>query len=309
MLAAWPTRTHTATSMSDAVPPRIARHAHRNAEPAIHSVYRSVVNVSIGADLLSVASPATGGLPNGILVDLGRDFRAFGLLPGMPVVTSEVGLDVPDIGLHIDLSGATRWSPRLRRPDGGTDQAAGRWRRRSNAAWAIARHRGATGGLGAILRDDPPDRDDLGFVRRARWVTDELRVALLAGDRQAAVDATHGLIGLGPGLTPSGDDLVSGIEAGLHSLGSPTAGFLGGALSNVDDRTTAVAATLLRHAANGEFAERIHASLGCFLADDGEALPAAIDQAVAWGATSGTDSLLGMLVGLDIASAAHGRRV
>jgi hypothetical protein len=300
MLAAPPTRTHTASRLSDLVPPRIA--SGRAASARIHSVHRSVVNVSVDGGLLAIASPTTGGLPNGILVDLGADFRTLGLRPGMAVVFAETGLEVPRIDLHIDLAQATRWSPRLRRPDGGIERAADRWRGRSNAAWAIGRDRAATGGLGTVLRDEPDDAHDLGVARRARAILVELRVALLAGDRVAAVRAARGLIGLGPGLTPSGDDLLAGIEVALHALGAPAAGFIGGALEDVDDRTTAVAATLLRHAASGEFAERFHATLAAFLAEDDAALPAAIDRAVAWGATSGTDSLLGMLVGLDIAT-------
>jgi hypothetical protein len=73
-------------------------------------------------------------------------------------------------------------------------------------------------------------------------------------------------------------------------------------MDNVEGRTTAVAATLLRHAGAGEFAERLHALLAALLGSDDEAIPAAIDRAVAWGATSGTDCLLGVLVGLDVAA-------
>ena len=39
---------------------------------------------------------------------------------------------------------------------------------------------------------------------------------------------------------------------------------------------------------------------------DDEAIPAAIDRAVAWGATSGTDCLLGVLIGLDVAAGVRG---
>lgn len=300
MLATWPTWTHAATRMSDAVPRRIASGAF--APAAIHSIYRSVVNVSMSDWLLSIASPATGGLPNGILVDLGPDLRTLGLRPGMPVVVTDVGVGVPHIGLVIDLVEATRWSPRLTSSPDGTARAARRWRRRTGATWALARDRGASGGLGALLGNDRGSADDLGTVRRARGIVDELRAALLAGERRTAVLAARGLIGLGPGLTPSGDDLLSGIEAALCALRSATAGFLGDAIHDLDDRTTAIAATLLRHAADGEFAERIHALMIALLAEDDEAVPAAIDRAVAWGATSGTDCLLGVLLGLDIAS-------
>lgn len=300
MLASWPTETHAATRISDAVPRRIERDAFAPIE--VHSVYRSVVNLSTGDGLLSIASPATGGLPNGILVDLGPDLRALGLRPGMPVVATSVSVGVKPVGLLIDLVAAVRWSPRLAVPRGGTSIAADRWRLRSSDAWSTARDMGAIGGFGPILRDDRSGGHDRDMVRQARGMVDRLWAGLSAGDQADASVVGRGLIGLGPGLTPSGDDLLSGLEAGLHALDAACAGFLAQAIGDVDDRTTAVAATLLRHAARGEFAERIHILVGALLDASGGAIPAAIERSVAWGATSGTDCLLGVLLGLDIAS-------
>ena len=133
-----------------------------------------------------------------------------------------------------------------------------------------------------------------------------LIAALETGDRSLAAEVAARLIGLGPGLTPSGDDVLVGIEAALHALARPSAGFTALAMDDVEERTTALAATLLRHAAAGEFAERLHALLAALLGSDDEAIPAAIDRAVAWGATSGTDCLLGVLIGLDVAAGVRG---
>ncbi len=74
------------------------------------------------------------------------------------------------------------------------------------------------------------------------------------------------------------------------------------ALKDLENRTTAPAATLLRHAAAGEFAERLHTLLASLLGSDDQAIVTAIDRAAAWGATSGTDCLLGVVIGLDVAA-------
>ena len=58
--------------------------------------------------------------------------------------------------------------------------------------------------------------------------------------------------------------------------------------------------------AAGEFAERVHTLLASLLGSDEEVIPAAIDRAVAWGATSGMDCLLGVLIGLDAAAGVRG---
>ena len=296
-------RVHRASMISDAVPRRIAR---AGVEPLrVQSIYRSVVNIATADGLLTIAAAEGGGLPNGILADLGRDWRAIGLQPGMVVVANNAQIRAPDAGLEIQFADAPRWSPRLPASAGATEAAAARWGRRTAATRSIARARASAGGFGPLLREDVAHDPD-GYVDAARPMLAQLIVALEIGDRGLAAEAATRLIGLGQGLTPSGDDVLVGIEAALHALARPTAGFLVLATGGVEGRTTALAATLLRHAASGEFAERLHVLLGALLGSDDEAIPAAIDRAVAWGATSGTDCLLGVLIGLDVAAGVHG---
>jgi hypothetical protein len=296
-------RIHRASTVSDAVPRRIA-HAGVDAI-RVQSIYRSVVNISTADGLLTVASPEGGGLPNGILADLAPDWREIGLQSGMTVFASGATIRVPDAGLEIQFDGAARWSPRFRSSAEAADTAAARWRRRSGATRAVARGRASAAGFGALLQEDAV-HDPVGIPGVARPILAELVVALETGDRTGAAEVAACLVGLGPGLTPSGDDVLVGIEAALHALARPSAGFLALAMGGVEGRTTALAATLLRHAGNGEFAERLHILLAALLGSDDEAIPAAIDRAVAWGATSGTDCLLGVLIGLDVSAGVRG---
>jgi hypothetical protein len=295
-------RIHRASTISDAVPRRIALAG--GGPLHVQSVYRSVVNITTADGLLTVASTEGGGLPNAILADVGLDWRAIGLQPGMVVVAGDTQIRIPDAGFEIQFAGASRWSPRLcASADAGA--AAARWDRRTSATWTIARARVSAGGFGSLLRqDDFLDGD--GYVAVARPVLAGLTVALANGDRTLAAETATRLIGLGPGLTPSGDDVLVGIEAALHALARPTAGFLVLAIDGVEGRTTELAATLLGHAAAGEFAERLHVLLAALLGSDDEAIPAAIDRAVAWGATSGADCLLGVLLGLDVGAGVPG---
>ena len=296
-------RIHRASTVSDAVPRRIA---HARVEAIrIQSIYRSVVNISTADGLLTIASPEGGGLPNGILADLGPDWRVIGLHSGMAVFLSDETIRVPDAGLEIQFDAAAPWSPRLRSSADAADSAAARWRRRSGATRAIAQGRASAAGFGALLREDLSD-DPVGILGVAHPILSELVVALEAGDRTRAAEVARRLVGLGPGLTPSGDDVLVGIEAALHALARPSAGFLALAMGGVEERTTALAATLLRHAGAGEFAERLHILLAALLGSDDEAIPATIDRALAWGATSGTDCLLGVLIGLDVSAGVRG---
>ena len=294
-------RVHRASMISDAVPRRITL---AGVEPLlVQSIYRSVINITTADGLLTVTREG-GGLPNGIVADLGPDWRVIGLRPGMVAVAGDATLRVPDAGLEIEFAGASRWSPRLAASAELADAAGARWKRRTAATRAVARARASAGGFGPLLREDVASGPD-SCMDVARPALAALIDALEMGDRRRAAETATRLIGLGQGLTPSGDDVLVGIEAALHALAQPTAGFVALATGGVEARTTALAATLLRHAAAGEFAQRLHVLLATLLGSDDEAIPAAIDRAVAWGATSGTDCLLGVLVGLDVAAGVH----
>lgn len=292
MQSASTTRTYVATRIGDSVTVRIARVGHPTVR--VHSVFRSAINLTAAGELVTIAPDEAGGLPNGILIAGRADFRTQGVRSGMVVEIDAATVRIPDAGLVIRLADARPWSARMPAADGR------RWPARSTAAHALA-HRDAHG--------TDADAATVGLLAMpvAREQLAEVGRAVVRTDRRAAAAAARPLVGLGPGLTPSGDDALAGMEAALHALCHPAAGFLATALENVTDRTTAVSATLLRHAARGEFAERLHRLLAALLGEDDAALPGAIERAVDWGATSGMDGLIGVFAGLD-AAAAPGRR-
>jgi hypothetical protein len=93
--------------------------------------------------------------------------------------------------------------------------------------------------------------------------------------------------------------VLVGLSAALFATGHPAARPFASACAMVaTGRTTDVAERLHRHAARGEFCERLHRLMGAILAGEPARLPAAIATALDWGATSGADGLLGVLLGL-----------
>ena len=247
------------------------------------SVHGAVVNlVDADGELVPLAADAVGGLPDGILVADAPDFTQRGIRPGMPARWTAEALLVPGAALLVRTSDAAAWSPQIAAHD------AGAWPFRSTRAWAYTEHIRTRGGLADIAIATP--------------VLATLDDAIRSGDRLAAAAASRRLIGLGPGLTPSGDDALAGIESALYATAHPMAGFLAAALDDVDARTTTVSSAMLRHAARGDAAERIQRLLDGLLARDPHTLAPAIDAAVRWGATSGSDLLAGVLLGLDAAT-------
>ena len=120
-----------------------------------------------------------------------------------------------------------------------------------------------------------------------------------------AVRQVDRLIGWGEGLTPSGDDFLVGLLAGLDACPSSDAPrrdlrqALARAVVAGVGRTTPIAAHFLRLAAAGHYAEPLLDLRDALVsqADDG-GVDAALGRALAIGATSGADAVSGLLGGV-----------
>lgn len=126
-----------------------------------------------------------------------------------------------------------------------------------------------------------------------------LRGAVRRADLDAALRTATRLIGLGPGLTPAGDDVMAGTIAGLVLLGHPSADrFAAGVYTLAAGRTTELSRALLRHAAcgrvSGEYAAVLHALVG-----ERPLLPA-VAALLSTGATSGRAMALGLTTAIDL---------
>ena len=108
-------------------------------------------------------------------------------------------------------------------------------------------------------------------------------------------DALRQIIGLGPGLTPSGDDFLGGALVALHALGKwDVARTLGDWLLPLCERAThPVSVAHLEAASQGDGGEALHACLVA-LADDRDP-DDALDAIAAVGHTSGWDALAGAM--------------
>jgi hypothetical protein len=149
---------------------------------------------------------------------------------------------------------------------------------------------------------------------------ESLADACVAGDLAHAVDAAERIVGLGPGLTPSGDDALAGLLLALRLLGGAVPGggravwladWLGAAVTaHATDRTTSLAATLLHCAARGQASVEAAAVLRGIAGQD--PLVTAARRLLATGHTSGADLAWGLLTGcraalaLSTARSVHG---
>ena len=185
---------------------------------------------------------------------------------------------VAAVGARIALSVAARWTPPALPANPVIDIGALRY---------AARGRVPQEGLGGLV------------IGAHNSLSGHAQPALDALERwlvgNALEDEAQTLIGLGPGLTPSGDDYLGGVLIALHYFGRrPQAQGLWRWLEPRLARTSAISGAHLAAAAAGEGHEALHRCLEalCSRAADWSAVLARLDGV---GHCSGWDSLAGVV--------------
>ena len=134
------------------------------------------------------------------------------------------------------------------------------------------------------------------LARRAVAGTRALRNGLKSGNTAKLDEAVSLFLGLGHGLTPSGDDALSGALMMLFALRKDAqAIILGRCISaNMDNATSALSCAFLRAACDGEPSAALHQAITALLVN---APPGDVISPIrAIGQTSGFDMLAGVLL-------------
>lgn len=249
------------TAIGDCVlgPPRRGR---------VRAVFPSAVYIDLEGAVVAVVTHDGVRLPNAVVVPLPRTARPFSGVNG-EVTVGGGGIVLGGLRVHA----ARYWNPRpLLAPV--DPLTLGRRLARLRETLAAS-----------------PARPGLPVPHR---LADACRMAGLA----AAAYAADQLVGLGPGLTPSGDDLLAGTLAALRLLGGDAA-FTTALADHVSTvgarRTTALSATLLRLAGRGEVAAEVGQVIRALNGQG--SLDEAAGRLYAIGHCSGADLAQGLLIG------------
>lgn len=248
----------------------------------VHVGQRAVVFATSDVDrLVVVTSVAAGLMPGGLCILAPAEFAAFRSrhLATFPLpLAGDIGRWVAEHASSIDE----------------VDLQLGR-RPIDQAAVFLMRSRLA------VL---PGDRSDAGHTAVAAGPLRDraprlVRAALMCGPGAPGTSdlLRHELvqlIGAGPGTTPTGDDVVVGVLAGLRVAGADRAAekiALG--VRELRARTTRASRHYLSAACRGEFGEHVHdlTEALCYP----RRLPDALDRAAGWGASSGIDLAHGLV--------------
>ncbi len=272
----------------------------------VHSVFAKAVNFtgprgrlySFVADNLDDAPGAVR-----VRVSVGRSLDNLGIRPGDAVATIDGGLVCGPVPV---IAGMVRaWSAAL--PAFPSTLAA---RRCLSEKLIMLRHEiafaGQAGGLKAFISGDARTLMEQRLAERAAALVG----ALAAGKRDDALAAGNRLIGLGTGLTPSGDDFLAGMMVIINMPAGPfgrrhreTAAALAAGAA-----TGTVSRAMLRHAARGRVRAGAVALLEAMTDPVSRDIAAAARPVLLSGATSGTDLAAGIAAGLAIGLELAGER-
>lgn len=273
-------------------------------EAIVHSVFQSALNLRpVGAnELLTLVIASEADLPQGIRVNTPPEFsfEKFNIGDTVTCQDGNLRIDSLTVGLH----NAQRWKCDLSKlefdPTKPTVSSA--W----GLVWDMLNERQRLSGSEIIAEElfRPTESARNGVSYKAGAAMQDL---VNTTRRLSSTDAfaVNSLIGLGSGLTPSGDDLLIGYVTGLwctveHS--SERMQFiasLGKTIIHLLPKTNDISCTYLYYATQGQVSSRLaNLAKGICRGESPAYLTQGAEAAMRVGHTSGMDALTGLLIGL-----------
>lgn len=254
----------------------------------IHSVFASACNIAVDGLLVTVQDAAQQHSPTSIQVAVAGAGSWSPVARAGDRAVCRAG--VLRFGAHaLNLRGVPVWSPGPRAHWGQPSVV----RRRLTL---LASVRQAHVGSGS-LENHP------GLHRDVRDVGARV-LATTTAESDIGTAVTR-LVGAGPGLTPSGDDVLVGLLAALLRGGGSSphsasvASWVSAAVVNNARRTTDISRHYLRLAARGHFGEPLSELVDAVVVGaDAQVVAGRADDVLSVGASSGADAALGVLLGL-----------
>jgi hypothetical protein len=262
----------------------------------ISAIFERSFYVSLAGTEICVGPPGLGGGPLNLRCHGAPEpWRAAGLGEGMAVLVGPREICLPP-HFVISFADAAVWTPAPPGPWSAASLGAG-----LAALDTLLPARLPREGLGFLAL--PGHAGEAAIAAVACGPADALSAFLrdaMAGTGDRTVPNLQALIGLGPGLTPSGDDLLGGAMVALHLLGRPdVADLLWHGISAVlETGTNTISRAHLAAAARGLGGAALHRILNDLLTGKRSALAARLDAIDRIGHCSGWDALGGAVIAL-----------
>lgn len=297
-----------ATSLSSTA----ARSLNQERIGQIHSVFTRVVNVlTSGNRLISVVGADVGNGPINVVTNMPQSMSmtSIGIGKNDEVLNVDGSILMGKNVLIISTKNVQQWKPQMLFQ--GKVLAIEKIKGNRKTMREVTCAYGRFSGLAQLIEYVEEGRlDKLAcqklnpFARKASPHLSILREAIKAKDYQGVRRSAQKLVGLGPGLTPSGDDVLSGLMTSLMLISQNLNICRGMVLevnkniiSCVKGRTTLISQEFLMHARAGEANEPILALIEKILTGKPNEVEETTKHVLAMGEASGADVVLGISLG------------
>jgi hypothetical protein len=281
------------------------RFVERHAAARIAAAFSRSLHLESDGDFICIGDPSIGRGPLNAVLDPAGWMRLATAVPplGTSVRIAQGAFRIG--GLTLDTTGAELWRPAPWPSAASGEGVLQALQRVQHAAGELA----PVDGIARTVLGLAGERDSA-FERVARPRVERLRTWVTARPSASASTPPVDLLGLGPGLTPSGDDLLCGMLVALHAVGkSDMAHLLYAEIAQAAPAATSpISAAFLRAAAEGYGCEPLHAAIAAILEGQSEALAGRIEALGRVGHTSGWDALAGALLVLQAVGTTDGHR-
>lgn len=276
---------------------------------SIHSVFPRAANLLLGGRLLTLHARETPCTPNGLVLALRANQKLLGgLQPGMVFLVERGIIAIPAANLRLDLQQSQPWNPHPQLAPAVCPPE----HLQAHLAFLetyLAAH-ASPGGLAGLAHLDHETTIEKAaganqpLLQTAWTATQQLLDGISRQQLSLMREGLTMLIGLGPGLTPSGDDLLTGLIAATLLLSEPVRQPVGfyqrlsaEALAIAYSRTNKLSITWIEYAGRGEVAEHLGRLFEALIQSDTSLLEKAAQEVLSSGATSGGDLLAGIILG------------
>lgn len=270
------------------------------AEGRVHSVFDGAVNISAGGRMVSILPDFRCLYPWSCTVNITIPFHDFRLNPGMEVGLSRSLISVPEVCFSVKLGDAelcdlSLWpteEPAGVRPEG----------IRLSVLKSLLRERDGEWDMSPLVSG----RKDNLYSKVVRQKLKPLHFAFAALNDAAAASAAACIAGCGIGLTPSSDDLLVGYLCAFIALSwemgrsrETVLAVTRAAGAAAAGKTNSISGAFLLQSSNGFASEDVLKLFNIFFSGASlSQLIAAARRVLAFGSTSGTDILTGIVLSI-----------
>ncbi|MEU6661877.1 DUF2877 domain-containing protein [Streptomyces sp. NPDC046821] len=271
----------------------------------VEGVFRRTVNILMPDDMLiSLSARGSDNAPRTLVIDVEHwSDRAISAGQSVEFTPEAIALGAPGTPTRIQVAGAEEWHPIL--PSlaalGPADLSVA-----ADALDELVREHGSPGGmLGPSPAASPME---VAVTRALADGREKFVGSVTSADESGIRHAILALLGLGPGLTPAGDDFLTApaLLSALPGSGlTPLGRVLAQVLREHAGRTTRLSAVTLEEALRGrarapvlDLVHMLSRTSGYNGARVTQALRIPVRNVLAIGHTSGTDILSGLVTGL-----------